>query len=85
MITEILSNSYLERMKKISFLSGDEMIILSKLHIRKDYKKNAVIDQQGTVSKSVYYLNSGILSMEYLNESKVFVRDFIFENSPALV
>ena len=48
-------------------------------------KKNSVIDQQGTVSKAVYYLNKGILSMEYQHGTKVFVRDFIFKDSPALV
>ena len=72
-------------MSKIASLNEQEKIILGALHSRKQYKKKSVIDQQGTISKSVYYLNKGILSMEYQHGSKVFVRDFIFRDSPALV
>ena len=46
----------------------------------KTYKKNTIIDKQGTVSKAVYYLSEGILAMEYKKNSIVFIRDFIFEN-----
>ena len=80
-----LENSHVERMSKIAPLSEKEKKLLATLHTRKQYKKNFVIDQQGTVSKAVYYLNKGILSMEYQHGAKVFVRDFIFKDSPALV
>ena len=72
-------------MSKIAPLSNKEMKILAELHILKDYKKNTVIDKQGSISRAVYYLNQGIMAMEYEKDSKTFVRDFIFENSPALV
>ena len=72
-------------MSKIAPLSDKEMKILAELHILRDYKKNTVIDRQGSISRAVYYLNKGIMSMEYESDSKIFVRDFIFENSPALV
>ena len=78
-------NSHVDRMSKIASLSEQEKFFLGALHSRKQYKKKSVIDQQGTISKSVYYLNKGILSMEYQHGSKVFVRDFIFRDSPALV
>ena len=76
---------HINRMSKIAPLSDKEMKILAELHILKDYKKNTIIDKQGSVSKAVYYLNQGIMAMEYEKVSKTFVRDFIFENSPALV
>ena len=83
---EIKSENYhVDRMSKIAPLSEKEKKLLATLHTRKQYKKNSVIDQQGTVSKAVYYLNKGILSMEYQHGAKVFVRDFIFKDSPALV
>ena len=80
-----LENSHVHRMSKIASLNQEEKKLLGALHTRKQYKKKSVIDQQGTISKAVYYLNKGILSMEYQHGSKVFIRDFIFEDSPALV
>ena len=79
------NNTHVHRMSKIASLNEEEKKLLAALHTRKQYKKNSVIDQQGSVSKAVYYLNKGILSMEYQHGSKVFVRDFIFRDSPALV
>ena len=76
---------HINRMNKIAPLSDKEMKILANLHILRDYKKNTVIDKQGSISRAVYYLNEGIMAMEYVKNSKTFVRDFIFENSPALV
>ena len=76
---------HINRMSKIAPLSDKEMKILADLHILRDYKKNTVIDKQGSISRAVYYLNQGIMAMEYETGSKNFVRDFIFENSPALV
>ena len=76
---------HINRMSKIAPLSDKEMKILAELHILKDYKKNTIIDKQGSISRAVYYLNQGIMAMEYETGSKNFVRDFIFENSPALV
>ena len=52
-------------MSKIAPLSDKEMKILADLHILKDYKKNTVIDKQGSISGAVYYLNQGIMAMEY--------------------
>ena len=69
-------------MSKIAPLSNKEMKILAELHTLRDYKKNTVIDKQGSISRAVYYLNQGIMAMEYEKDSKTFVRDFIFENSP---
>ena len=77
--------SHVERMGKIAPLTPKESKILAELHTLKTYKKNTIIDKQGTISKAVYYLNEGILAMEYKKKSKVFIRDFIFKNSPALV
>ena len=76
---------HINRMSKIAPLSDKEMKILAELHILRDYKKNTVIDKQGSISRAVYYLNQGIMAMEYETGSKNFVRDFIFENSPTLV
>ena len=77
--------NHVRRMGMIASLTSKESKILAELHTLKTYKKNTIIDTQGTVSKAVYYLNEGILAMEYKIKSKVFVRDFIFKNSPALV
>ena len=77
--------SHVERMGMIAPLTPKERKILAELHTLKTYKKSTIIDKQGTISKAVYYLNEGILAMEYKKKSKVFIRDFIFKNSPALV
>ena len=77
--------NHVKRMGMIAPLTSKESKILADLHTLKTYKKNTIIDKQGTVSKAVYYLNEGILAMEYKKKSKVFIRDFIFKNSPALV
>ena len=77
--------NHVRRMGMIAPLTSKESKILAELHTLKTYKKNTIIDKQGTVSKAVYYLNEGILAMEYKKKSKVFIRDFIFKNSPALV
>ena len=76
---------HIERMGKIANLNKDEKIFLAKLFKLKSYKKGTVIDKQGSVSKAVYYLVKGISSMEYHKNSNIFIRDFIFKNSPALV
>ena len=77
--------NHVRRMGMIAPLTSKESKILAELHTLKTYKKNTIIDKQGTISKAVYYLNEGILAMEYKKKSKVFIRDFIFKNSPALV
>ena len=77
--------NHVRRMGMIAPLTSKESKILAELHTLKTYKKNTIIDKQGTISKAVYYLNEGILAMKYKKKSKVFIRDFIFKNSPALV
>ena len=77
--------NHVQRMVMIAPLNFKESKILAELHTLKTYKKSTIIDKQGTVSKAVYYLNQGILAMEYKKKSKIFVRDFIFKHSPALV
>ena len=77
--------NHVRRMGMIAPLTSEESKCLADLHTLKTYKKNTIIDKQGTVSKAVYYLNEGILAMEYKKKSKIFIRDFIFKNSPALV
>ena len=77
--------NHVQRMGMIAPLTFKESKILAELHTLKPYEKNTIIDKQGTISKAVYYLNEGILAMEYKKKSKVFIRDFIFKNSPALV
>ena len=57
-------------MSKIAPLTDKEMKILEDLHILKDYKKNTIIDKQGSVSKAVYYMNQGTMAMEYEKDSK---------------
>ncbi len=52
-------------MSKIAPLTNEEMKILADFHILRDYKKNTVIDKQGSISRAVYYLNRGIMAMEY--------------------
>ena len=69
--------NHVKRMAMIAPLTSKESKILADLHTLKTYKKNIIIDKQGTVSKAVYYLNDGILAMEYKKKSKVFIRDFI--------
>ena len=69
----------------IAPLALKESKILAELYTLKNHKKNTIIDKQGTISKAVYYLNEGILAMEYKKKSKVFITDFIFKNSPAIV
>ena len=51
---------HINRMSKIAPLSDKEMKILAELHILRDYKKNTVIDKQGSISRAVYYLNQGM-------------------------
>ena len=51
-------------------LTSKESKILAELHTLKTYEKNSIIDKQGTVSKAVYYLNEGILAMEYKKNQK---------------
>ena len=58
------------RMGIIAPLTSKESKILAELHTLKKYKKNTIIDKQGTVLKSVYYLNKGILAMEYKKNQK---------------
>ena len=77
--------NHVRKMGMIAPLTGKESKILAQLHTLKTYKKNTIIDKQGSISKAVYYLNEGILAMEYKKDSKVFVRDFIFKDSPALI
>ncbi len=72
-------NNYIERMAKIAYLSSDDKLFLSNLFELNIYKKGVIIDCQGEVSKAVYYVNKGILSMEYNKKSKIFVKDFIFK------
>ncbi len=71
--------NHVQRMGMIAPLNFKESKILAELHTLKTYKKSTIIDKQGTVSKAVYYLNQGILAMEYKKKSKVFIRDFIFK------
>ena len=47
---------YLYRMSKIAPLSSEEMKILGNLHTIKNYKKNTIIDKQGSISKAVFIL-----------------------------
>ena len=54
----------------IAPLTSKESKILADLHTLKIYKKNTIIDKQGTISKAVYYLNEGILAMEYKKNQK---------------
>ena len=77
--------NYIERMGRIANLSTDDKAFLTTLFKLKSYKKDFVIDRQGSVSRAVYYLNKGIFSMEYNKSSNIYIRDFIFANSPALV
>ena len=85
MSDKINYGNHVKRMGMIAPLTPKESKILAELHTLKTYKKNTIIDKQGTISEAVYYLNEGILAMEYKKKSKVFIRDFIFKNSPALV
>ena len=57
--------NHVKRMGKIAPLTSKESKILAELHTLKTYKKNTIIDKQGTISKAVYYLNEGILAKEY--------------------
>ena len=59
-------------MGMIAPLTPKESKILAELHTLKTYKKNTIIDKQGTISKAVYYLNEGILAMEYKKKIKDF-------------
>ncbi len=77
--------NHVQRMGVIPPFSSNESKILAEPHTLKTYKKNTVIDKQGTVSRDVYYLNVCILTMEYRKKSNVFIRDFIFKNSPAFL
>ncbi len=52
-------------MGMIAPLTSKESKILAELHTLKTYKRNTIINMQGTVSKAVYYLNKGILSRYY--------------------
>ena len=80
-------------MGMIASLTSKESKILAELHTLKTYKKNTIIDKQGTISKAVYYLNEGILAMEYKKNQKFsleisylkthqlsFIPAFIFKN-----
>ena len=73
--------SHVERMGMIAPLTSEESKILAELHTLKTYKKNTIIDKQGTISKAVYYLNEGILAMEYKKKSKVLNKIGHFANA----
>ena len=55
----------MERIGMIAPLALKKSKILAELHTLKNCKKNTIIDKQGTISKTVYYINEGILAMEY--------------------
>ena len=57
-------------MGMIAPLTPKESKILAELHALKTYKKTTIIDKQGRISKAVYYLNEGILAMEYKKKQK---------------
>tara|TARA_B100000287_G_C20452246_1_gene709947 strand:+ start:139 stop:786 length:648 start_codon:yes stop_codon:yes gene_type:complete len=82
---KVAKNNFIERMAKIAYLNSDDKLFLAKLFELKSYKKGTIIDSQGKISKAVYYVNKGILSMEYNKKSKIYIKDFVFKNSPALV
>ena len=63
-------------MGMIAPLTYKESKILAELHTLKAYEKNTIIDQQGTVSKAVYYTNEDILAMKYKKNQK-----FLLETS----
>lgn len=79
------TENYIERMAKIAYLSSEDKLFLADLFEQKTYKKGSIIDTQGKISKAVYYVKKGILSMEYNKRSKIFIKDFVFKNSPAIV
>ena len=62
--------NHVKRMGMTAPLTSKESKILAELHTLKTYEKNSIIDKQGTVSKAVYYLNEGILAMEYKKNQK---------------
>ena len=45
---------HINRISKIAPLYDKEMKILADLHILRGYKKNTVIDRQGSISRAVY-------------------------------
>ena len=72
-------------MSQFESLSDKEKKYLRKLFIQKDIKKNTYIIEQGEVSREVYFLEKGMMAMIYHRNNKKFVKDFIFENDPAIV
>jgi len=72
-------------MSQFESLNDKEKKYLGKLFIQKDIKKNTYIVEQGSVSREVYFINNGMMAMIYHRNNNKFVRDFIFENGPAMV
>ena len=70
---------------QIESLNDKEKKYLEKLFIQKDIKKNMYLIEQGLVSQEVYFLDNGLMAMIYHRNNKKFIKDFIFENNPAIV
>jgi CRP-like cAMP-binding protein len=51
----------------------------------KQAKAGEYLIQQGKVCKSVFFINSGCVSMSYEKPHKIFIKDFIFEGDFATV
>ena len=50
----------------------------------KNINKNEILIGQGDIAKEAYFLQKGMLVMVYEKKDKHYIRDFVFQNTPAV-
>tara|TARA_A100000164_G_scaffold330651_1_gene319274 strand:- start:157 stop:390 length:234 start_codon:yes stop_codon:yes gene_type:complete len=68
----------IENVKAFSILKDSELSLLNEKMVSKEFKKDEVLIKKGTIADDIIFLNSGIVSSIYTNQSKTFIRDFYF-------
>ena len=68
----------IEDITAFSVLKDSELSLLNEKMVSKEFKKDEVLIEKGTIADDIIFLNSGIVSSIYTNQSKTFIRDFYF-------
>ena len=68
----------IENIKAFSVLKDSELSLLNGKMVSKEFKKDEVLIEKGTIADDIIFLSSGIVSSIYNNQSKNFIRDFYF-------
>ena len=68
----------IENITAFSVLKDSELSLLNEKMVSKEFKKDEVLIEKGTIADDITFLSSGIVSSIYTNQSKTFIRDFYF-------